>query len=112
MTLMVEGGASVTQVGVGGLLVLLVLDKFIAFAKSFKVNGSNGASNKSGDQPKEYWLMQFEALGRIGEAQTEILKRMEETQNKMSEGLARLITLQETQRDWHGSDRRHSAKGN
>lgn len=82
-------GDTLTQVGIGGVLVLLILDRVFAFLKN-KSSGDTSPpkpdSNLAGNQSNEYWQKTTKSITAetieamvlpIQRAQTEILARLE-----------------------------------
>jgi hypothetical protein len=65
------------QLGVGGCIAILVLDRFIAFAKLL-LRKREGNEHMNGDSPEHRQVEAFEVISRQSEIQTQVLKEMRE----------------------------------
>ena len=94
-------GDLITQIGVGGVLALMIIDRVLTHLK-----GRNGSS--SGDQPVDYWRNTFKeivigsmdgSVTPILRAQTEILSRLEQRSGQNYEmHLKQMFMLEDLQK--------------
>lgn len=90
---------SYTQLMVGGVLTLLILEKVFTFIRPILLkNSKNGKPIHAGDMPVEFWLEQNRKIISDGlkphvTALVEATERLEKVQTKINEGIIELVVL-------------------
>jgi hypothetical protein len=91
-------GPELTQVGVAGILIMLVVKELFAFLKTRNGNGNAHKAPEAGSQSVEFWKAEFKAiaesamatqLAQIGDA----ARDLQHTQHKVHEGVVELVVL-------------------
>lgn len=83
---------SITEIGVGGAVAVLVLDRAHSLIRTVldKRNG-NGNGNGKHTLPPEHWEARFDGLAQIGKQQTDILERIAANGEDMHLDIVRVL---------------------